>query len=134
MVLISLPINRRVSYSQASQDKYLFLRECEANEGQFSPRRRTNMKKLRLSCRKKGKFETYVERFWRSQNILTGLRNHWFKQQKENQLVITKKNNEPNQKLTEIVVGAGAELHEKAKMVSKSLKKGSYFNFIFSDG
>ena len=41
-----------------------------------------------------------VERFWRSQNLFTGLGNHCFKQQKENQLVITKKNNEPNQKLT----------------------------------
>ena len=41
-----------------------------------------------------------VERFWRSQKLLTGLRN----QQKENQLIITKKNNEHNQKLTEIVV------------------------------
>ena len=37
--------------------------------------------------------------------ILVGLINHCFKQQKENQLVITKKNNEPDQKLTEIVVG-----------------------------
>ena len=46
-----------------------------------------------------------VERFPRSQNLLTGLRNYCFKQQKENQLVITEKNNEPNQKLTEIVVG-----------------------------
>ena len=37
-----------------------------------------------------------VERFWRSQNLFTGLGNHCFKQQKENQLDITKKNNEPN--------------------------------------
>ena len=42
---------------------------------------------------------------WRSQNLLTGWRNRCFKQQNENQLVITKKNNELNQKLTEIVVG-----------------------------
>ena len=46
-----------------------------------------------------------VKRFWRSQNLLTGLRNHCFKQQKENQLVITKKRNEHNQKLIKIVVG-----------------------------
>ena len=39
------------------------------------------------------------------QNLLVGLINNCFKQQKENQLVITKKNNEPDQKLTEIVVG-----------------------------
>ena len=52
---------------------------------------------------KKGKFET-LKGFCRSQNLLTGLRNHCFKQQKENQLVITKKQNEHNQKLTKIVV------------------------------
>ena len=39
------------------------------------------------------------------QNVLTGLINHCFKQKKENQLVITKKNNEHNPKLTEIVLG-----------------------------
>ena len=52
---------------------------------------------------KKGKFEK-LEGFCRSQNLLTGLRNHCFKQQKENQLVITKKHKEHNQKLTKIVV------------------------------
>ena len=36
--------------------------------------------------------------------VLTGLRNHCFKQQKGNQLVIITKNNESNQKLTKIVV------------------------------
>ena len=36
----------------------MFLRESEANAGHFSQRRQTNMRKLRLSCRKKGKFET----------------------------------------------------------------------------
>ena len=36
-----------------------FLRESEGNAGHFSPRRQTNMRKLRLSCRKKkGKCET----------------------------------------------------------------------------
>ena len=53
---------------------------------------------------KKGKFEK-LKGFCRSQNLLTGLRNHCFKQQKENQLVITKKHNEHNQKLIKIVVG-----------------------------
>ena len=43
--------------------------------------------------------------FCRSENLFTGLRNHCFKQKKENQPVITKKNNDPNQNLTEIVVG-----------------------------
>ena len=38
------------------------------------------------------------------QNFLTGLRNHCFEQQKENKLIVTEKNNKPNQKLTEIVV------------------------------
>ena len=47
----------------------------------------------------KGKFAT-LKGFCRSQTLLTRLRNH----QKENQLVITKKHNEHNQKLTKIVV------------------------------
>ena len=66
----------------------------------------TKTNKLRLSCRKKRKIWN-VERFWRSQNLPTGWEIIGFKQQKENQLVITKKNKEPiyNQKLTEIVVG-----------------------------
>ena len=51
----------------------------------------------------KGKFAT-LKGFCRSQTLLTRLRNHCFKQQKENQLVITKKHNEHNQKLTKIVV------------------------------
>ena len=38
------------------------------------------------------------------QNFLTGLRNHCFEQQQENQLFVTGKNNKPNQKLPEIVV------------------------------
>ena len=49
-----------------------------------------------------------------------------FQTAKENQLVITKKNDKPNQKLTEIVVGAGVSsmiFYENAKMVSKSLNK-----------
>ena len=35
-----------------------FVRESEANAGHFSSRRQTNMRKLRLNCREKGKFET----------------------------------------------------------------------------
>ena len=73
------------------------------------------MRKLRLSCRKKGIEKGKRKRFRRSQNLLTGLRNHCFKQQKGNQLVITEKNNQPNQKSTEIV------FNENAKMVAKSL-------------
>ena len=60
-----------------------------------------------------------IERFRRSQNLLTGLRNHCFKQQKGNQLVITKKNNEPNQKSTEIV------FNKNAKMVYSVMVKSS---------
>ena len=79
------------------------------------------------------------QKFWRSQNVLTGLRNHCFKQEKGNQLVITKKNNEHNQKLTQIVVGEWIQWDENknATMVLKSLKKftpWSHFNVIFSDG
>ena len=57
------------------------------------------------------------------QNFLTGLRN-CFKQQKENQLIVTEKNNEPNQKLTKIVV-AGSVFNKNAKMVSKTLNKNA---------
>ena len=38
------------------------------------------------------------------------MRNHCFKQQKENQLVITEKNNEPNQKSTETVFNKNAKI------------------------
>ena len=38
------------------------------------------------------------------------MRNHCFKQQKENQLVITEKNNEPNQKSTETVFNKNTKM------------------------
>ena len=75
-----------------------------------------------------------VHRCWRSQNLLTGLRNHCFQELKENQLIVTKKNNEHNQKLSKSSV---SEFDKNAKMVSKSLDKvvpWSHFNSIFSDG
>ena len=67
----------------------------------FHQRRQTNLRELLLSCQKKGQFETL--------NVLevskrTCRLNYCFKQRKENPLVITKKNNEPNQILTEVVV------------------------------
>ena len=43
-----------------------------------------------------------VKRFWRSQNLFTGLNNHCFKQQKENQSVITKKHDERDHKLIKV--------------------------------
>ena len=76
-----------------------------------------------------------VERFWRPQKLLTGLRNHCFKQQWENQLVIIKKYNEHNQKLTE--KWSVSEFNKNAKMGSQTLHKGipwSHFNVIFSHG
>ena len=90
--------------------------------GHFSPRRQTNMRKLRLSCRKKGKFEALkgfgsLKTFLQALEIIVST-----PQQKENQFIITKKNNKPNQKLTEIVVCRG-EFNNNAKMVSKSLNK-----------
>ena len=42
-------------------------------------------------------------RFWWAPNLLADLRNHCFEQQKENQLLVTEKNNERNQKSTERV-------------------------------
>ena len=66
----------------------------------------TKTNKLRLSYRRNGKFETLkgsggLKIYLQAWEIIG------FKQQKENQPVITKKNKEPiyNQKLTEIVVG-----------------------------
>ena len=95
--------NRQVSYSPTALGRALVLRESEANAGNFSPRRQTNVKKLRLSWQKRK--ISNVKWFWRSQNLLTGLRDHCFKQQKENQLFITKKHNQHNQKLNKILVG-----------------------------
>ena len=80
----------------------MFLREGEANRGHFSPRRQTNMRKLRLSCRKKEKFETL--KGLEVSKLTYRLEISLFQRANENQLVIAKKNNEPNQKLTEIVV------------------------------
>ena len=72
------------------------------------------MRKLRLSCRKKKKNETLRG----SQGLKTYLQ-VWevifSNRKKGNQFVITEKNNEPNQKSTEIV------FNKNAKMVSKSL-------------
>ena len=60
-------------------------------------------------------------------------------QQKENQLVITENNNEPNQKLTEIVDGLVGEWVQETEREDgfKTLNKvipWSHFNVIFSDG
>ena len=63
------------------------------------------MRKLRLSCRKKENLKR-----WKVPEVSKRLRNHCFKQQKENQLVITEKNNEPNQKSTETVFNKNAKI------------------------
>ena len=60
------------------------------------------MRKLRLSCRKKEKFETL--KGLEVSKLTYRLEISLFQRANENQLVIAKKNNEPNQKLTEIVV------------------------------
>ena len=49
--------NRQVSYSPTALGRALVLRESEANAGNFSPRRQTNVKKLRLSWQKKENFK-----------------------------------------------------------------------------
>ena len=49
--------------------------------------------------------------------------NHCFKQEKENQLVVTKENDEPNPKLTEIVVGEWVQW--KCEDGFKILKQGN---------
>ena len=55
-------------------------------------------------------------------NLLIGLRNHCYVQQKEDQLFVTEKNNERNQKLCEKWLVS--EFNKNAKMVSKSSKHG----------
>ena len=66
-------------------------------------RRQTNLRELRLSCQKKGQFETLnvlevSKRTCRLEKLL-------FQTAKgKSSLVVTKKNNEPNQILTEVVV------------------------------
>ena len=55
-------------------------------------------------------------------NLLIGLRNHCYVQQKEDQLFVTEKNNERNQKLSEKWLVS--EFNKNAKMVSKSSKHG----------
>ena len=59
--------------------------ECEAHAGTFSPRGQTNVRKLRLSLSNLRKIFNIVK-----------LRGHYFKQQKEDVLIITKKNSDPN--------------------------------------
>ena len=50
--------NRRVSYSRGPRTSACFCAKARLMGVGFSPRRQTNMRKLRLSCFKKGKFET----------------------------------------------------------------------------
>ena len=61
------------------------------------------MRKLRLSWRKKAKFET-LKSFGGLKTYLRRLEKSLFQTAQENQLVVTKKYNKHNQKLTEIVV------------------------------
>ena len=101
----------------------------EANAGNFWPRRQTTWQKCGWVTEKRKTWN--VKRFRRSQNLLTGLRNHCCKQQKENQLVITEKNNEPNQNWPEQC--SVSKFNKNAEMVSKPLNKvkaWSYFNVI----
>ena len=73
------------------------MHEYEANTGNFPTRGQTNMTKLRLNLTK---FLTL-----RSSGGLTYFRDHYFKQQKEDLLVITGKNSDPNQILMGRVLG-----------------------------
>ena len=77
------------------------MREGEADAGHLSPKKTNKLERTAAELPKKGQFETL--------NVLevskrTCRLNYCFKQRKENPLVITKKNNEPNQILTEVVV------------------------------
>ena len=91
----------------------MILRENKANAGHFSTRRQKKHEKTASELPKK-KIETLKG----SQGLKTYLQ-VWevifSNRKKGNQFVITEKNNEPNQKSTEIV------FNKNAKMVSKSL-------------
>ena len=66
-----------------------------------------------------------VWRFWCFQNLLAGLRKKKQQQQIEDQIVFAVKNNEPNQKLTQMVVGERVQLKFFERIVSKSWKYGN---------
>ena len=125
--------NRQVSYSPAAWPSACFCAKARFMRV-TSHQEDKQHEKTEAELEKKSNIWN-VERFWRPQKLLTGLRNHCFKQQRENQLVITKKYNEHNQKLTE--KWSVSEFNKNAKMGSKTLNKGipwSHFNVIFSHG
>ena len=80
-----LHCNRQYSYSPTVLGRVGLDHECEAHAGTFSPRGQTNVRKLRLSLSNLRKIFNIVK-----------LRGHYFKQQKEDVLIITKKNSDPN--------------------------------------
>ena len=75
--------------------------EFEASKGNFSTREQKNMRKLRQDAGKQGECLTLE-----SSGELTKLKDHYFKQQNdENLLFITEKNNKLNKILIEGVFG-----------------------------
>ena len=99
----------------------LFLRESEANAGQFSPRRQTKMRKLRLNCRKKRKFETFKG--------FRGLKTYlqaWEIIVSNSKRKISSSSLRKTMSLTRNWPNSGqcrSEFNENEKMVSKSLNK-----------
>ena len=83
--------NRQYSYSPTVLGRVCLDHECEAHAGNFSPRGQTNMRKLPLSLPNLRKLFNILK--FRG---LTYLRDHYFKQQKEDLLIIAKKNSDPN--------------------------------------
>ena len=86
--------NRQNSYSKTVLGRVSLDHECEAHAGNFSPRGQTNMRKLRLSLPNLRKIFN-IEKFRRAYK-LEQLRGHYFKQRKEDVLIFTKKNCDPN--------------------------------------
>ena len=83
-------VNRQYSYSPTVLGRVGLDHECEAHARNFSPRGQINMRKLRLSLPVLRKIFNIVK-FRRAY-----LRDHYFKQQKEDLLIITKKNSDPD--------------------------------------
>ena len=83
--------NRQYSYSPTVLGRVCLHHECGAHAGNFSPREKTNMRKLLLSLPNLRKIFNTVK-FRRAYILERSL----FQKQKEDLLIITKKNSDPN--------------------------------------
>ena len=92
MAGIKVTANRQYSYSPTVLGRVGLDHECEAHAGNFSPRGQTNMRKLRLSLPKLRKIFNIVK----FRKGLHTWERSLFETTKEDLLIITKKNSDPN--------------------------------------